>query len=90
MVTKYVHRLNSFKGATRTHKKPKRPLTTVEHALTKGDGSDSTDLSFAFISVPQHLDDETKMDRLSMLSDTILSVENSDVLVLALWVAHPD
>jgi len=44
-------------------------------ALTKDDGSEMTDLNFSFISVSQHLDDETRMDRLSMFSDTIRSVE---------------
>jgi len=93
MTKKTKHRLKSFKDVS--HLFEDAPLATVAEALKSKkkkskDGFQETDLNISSVALPYHLDYETKLERLSMLADTITSIENSDVLVVASWVTHPE
>ena len=93
MIKRHKQRLKSFKDVSHLLENP--PLVTVAEALKskrkKGnDGCQETDLNMSSVSLPYHLDYETKLERLSMLADTIVSIETSDVLVVASWVTHPE
>jgi hypothetical protein len=94
MTKKYSHHLKSFEDVSQLLE-PK-PSVSVAKALTRkrkkksNGGSQETDLNVSSISLPCHADYETKIERLAMLTDTITSIDNSDVVVLALWVVHPE
>jgi len=45
------------------------------------------DLNYFTMSIPRHLSDQEKMERLSEVVDTITAIEDSDVILLGMWIS---
>jgi hypothetical protein len=64
------------------------PAWSQEMDLTKSRSNDpKVDLNYFTISVPMRLSDEEKMERLSDVLGTITAIEDSDVILLGMWVS---
>ncbi len=89
-------RLNPFKEVTK-HVSVNRRLRRLAEAfdLTKSRqnsavSDEATALSYFIMSIPKDCTYEEKIDRLSEIADTILAVEESDVMCFSMWVPGGD
>jgi len=56
--------------------------------LTKSRSNDpKVDLNYFSLSIPMHLSDEEKIQRLSEMVDTVSAIEDSDVILLGMWIS---
>jgi hypothetical protein len=85
--------LRRFRDVTR-HIRRRRPVSLKEARIatkphnkeTVPQIQEATDLNYLVVSVPNDVDYEEKLERISAVADTITSVEGSDVMLMALWV----
>jgi hypothetical protein len=82
-------RLKPFKEVTK-HIGIERQVRRLaeEMNLTESRSNDAkVDLNYFTLSIPMRLSDEEKMETLSQLANTVSAIEDSDVILLGMWVS---
>ena len=61
-------------------------LDLTEASQTRGPNP-KFDVNYFTLSVPMRLSDEEKLEALSELVDTVRAIEDSDVILLGMWIS---
>jgi hypothetical protein len=80
-------RLKSFKEVTK-HVGVKHQVRRLAESLDFVEAQNpKVDLNYFTLSIPRHLWDEEKMEAVSELVDTVQAIEDSDVILLGMWIS---
>jgi len=80
-------KLKSFKEVTK-HVGVDRQIRRLAESLNVAEAQNPTvDVKYFTFSIPMRLSDEEKMDTLSELVDTVQAIEDSDVILLGMWIS---
>jgi hypothetical protein len=78
---------SSFREVTK-HVDVDRQVRRLAESLDLAEARNpKVDLNYFTLSVPMHLSDEEKRQRLAELVDSVTGIENSDVILLGIWVS---
>jgi hypothetical protein len=80
-------KLKSFYEVTK-HVGVDRQIRRLAESLNFAEAQNpKVDLNYLTISISRHLADEEKMEALSEVVDTVMSIQNSDVILLGMWIS---
>ena len=80
-------RLRSFREVTK-HVGIDRQLRRLAESLNLPEAQNpKVDLNYFTLSIPMRLSDNEKSERLSEMVDTVSAIEDSDVIVLGIWIS---
>ena len=85
-----IRRVRSFRQVTKhiqwKGRANRRSLMKEKQDYPTLETDKATDLGYAILSVPKDVTQQEKIKRLSLLVDTVMDVEGSDVLCMVMWV----
>jgi hypothetical protein len=87
MLPAFSRRRFNFREVTR-HVDVERQVKRLAEAMDLSKAKNhKVNLNYFDILIPMNLSDKEKTERLSEVADAVLEIENSDVILLGMWVS---